>query len=83
MKLVLRPSDMLEATGYSLPSIYRLEKEGTFPKRKQLGASAVGWLTSEVLEWLNSRPTVNADNVRTVAVGAKRGRPRKDVAQAA
>ncbi|MFZ4858132.1 MAG: helix-turn-helix transcriptional regulator [Desulfuromonadaceae bacterium] len=36
-------------------TIYKLEKEGTFPKRKQLSEKRVGWLHTEVLDWITSR----------------------------
>ena len=79
---VIRPAQIQEYAGLSKNSAFRLEKLDLFPKRRQLGPSAVGWISTEIDEWLNSRPTINADNVRTVAVGAKRGRPRKDAAAA-
>lgn len=76
---VIRPSEIKDYAGLSKNSAFRLEKLNMFPKRRQLGPAAVGWITSEIDEWLASRPIINADNVRQVAVGAKRGRPRKDL----
>ena len=44
----------------SRSSIYRLESEGQFPKRIQLGAGrSVGWYLHEVEEWLANRPRVS------------------------
>jgi prophage regulatory protein len=40
---------------YSPQHIARLEKADQFPKRVQLGPNRVGWLESEVLEWLKER----------------------------
>jgi len=40
---------------YSPQHISRLEKAGKFPKRVKLGPSRVGWVESEVLEWLEER----------------------------
>jgi len=40
---------------YTLEHIRRLEKDGKFPKRIQLGAHRVGWLLSEVEAWINER----------------------------
>jgi prophage regulatory protein len=37
---------------YSPAQIDRLERAGRFPKRVQLGPSRVGWVESEVLDWL-------------------------------
>ncbi|SFI54076.1 helix-turn-helix transcriptional regulator [Jannaschia pohangensis] len=43
------------AVGYSRVHIYRLMDRGEFPKRVQIGRNRVGWLESEVAEWLNAR----------------------------
>ncbi len=51
---------VLSVTGLSAPTIWRLEAAGKFPRRRQLTPSRVGWLESEVLEWVNSRPVVGA-----------------------
>ena len=40
---------------YTLEHIRRLEKDGEFPKRIQLGPHRVGWLLSEVEAWINER----------------------------
>ncbi len=39
-------------------TIWRLEKRGDFPHRRQLSPGAVGWLQSEVDAWLQSRQVV-------------------------
>ena len=51
-----------EITGLSRSSIYRRIAEGTLPKQINLGDRAVGWLRSEIDQWVtervaNSRPT--------------------------
>jgi prophage regulatory protein len=43
---------------YTGQHISRLEKDGKFPKRLQLGPGRVGWLAHEVEAWINER--VNA-----------------------
>ena len=35
--------------------LWRLERNGLFPKRVQLGPNAVAWLESEIDEWINAR----------------------------
>ena len=62
---VIRPKQIKEFTGLSRPSIWRLEAKGDFPARRQIGPGAVGWLASEVDEWLRSRPIVASDNYTT------------------
>ena len=40
---------------YSSAQIDRLEKAGLFPKRVRLGPARVGWLESEVQDWIKGR----------------------------
>ena len=44
-----------ERVPYSDMHILRLEKEGKFPKRIQLGPNRVGWLDSEIDQWIEER----------------------------
>jgi prophage regulatory protein len=44
-----------DVTGYSLQSIHRLERQGKFPARLQLGPGRVGWLASSIKAWQDSR----------------------------
>jgi prophage regulatory protein len=54
-KQVLRVKDVVEEYGLSRTSIWRKERTGSFPKRVRLGAGrAVGWLRSDLEEWLQS-----------------------------
>lgn len=52
---ILSKRQLKELVLYSPQHISRLEKAGKFPKRIQLGANRVGWVESEVLEWLEVR----------------------------
>jgi prophage regulatory protein len=52
---VQRAREVQRLTGLSRSTLWRLEKDGDFPKRLKLGPGAVGWLESEVLEWLSTR----------------------------
>jgi prophage regulatory protein len=40
---------------YSPQHIDRLEGAGKFPKRVKLGPCRVGWVESEVIEWMKQR----------------------------
>jgi prophage regulatory protein len=53
---VLNTKQITEATGLSAVTIWRKEKAGDFPVRRQLGSRRVGWLTSEVDAWLEATP---------------------------
>jgi len=52
---VLRKPELIAKVGLSDPSIWRRERKGQFPKRIPLGGHSVGWLESEVLEWLREK----------------------------
>jgi prophage regulatory protein len=52
---ITRPRELPLITGLSKTTCWRLEKSGDFPKRIQLSAGAVGYRTSELLSWLESR----------------------------
>ena len=55
---ILRKVEVARRVGLSPVSIWRLEKEGNFPSRVQLGPRCVGWKEEEVDQWIESRPTV-------------------------
>jgi prophage regulatory protein len=40
---------------YTPQHILRLEKDGKFPRRVQLGANRVAWLLSEIDAWVAAR----------------------------
>ena len=52
---VLRKPEVSERVGLSTTAIYLMERRGDFPKRFRIGARAVGWRESEVMDWINSR----------------------------
>lgn len=49
---ILRLKDVTEKTGLSRSTIYYLISQKQFPSSIPLGARSVGWLESEVNEWL-------------------------------
>jgi prophage regulatory protein len=55
-RLIVRPAEIEQVVGLSRPTVYRFERQGRFPKRRQLGSRATGWLLSELETWLRSRP---------------------------
>lgn len=52
---ILSKRQVKELVLYSPQHIARLEKAGSFPLRVQLGPNRVGWVETEVLDWLNER----------------------------
>lgn len=53
--VILREHQVAEITGLSKATRWRLERDGKFPKKRQLSANTVGWLASEIEEWITSR----------------------------
>lgn len=54
---ILRINDLVELLGVSRVTLWRWERDGLLPPKRVLGPNTVGWLESEILEWLESRPT--------------------------
>jgi prophage regulatory protein len=50
---LVRLPEILQRTGLSKQTIYRLEGDGRFPGRRKLGLRAVGWAESAVNAWIS------------------------------
>lgn len=59
---LLRLPQVMDLTGLSKPTIYRMIEAGDFPRQRKLSPRTVGWLEQEVLEWINGRPCSEAAN---------------------
>lgn len=55
MMKLLSKRQVKEVVLYSPQHIARLEAADQFPKRVKLGNNRVGWVESEVLDWLQTR----------------------------
>jgi prophage regulatory protein len=64
---ILRRKQIEARTGFARSTIYLYIKEGIFPKPVQLGSRAVGWLESEVSEWIAERVKIARDGSRQQA----------------
>jgi|UniRef100_A0A7C3SI69 prophage regulatory protein len=60
---ILRKRTVLALTGISNSTLWRLERQGKFPARRRISPRLVGWLQSDVLNWLNSRPQVEGNQM--------------------
>ena len=58
---ILRRSEIETVIGLSRSGIYNMMAEGTFPKPMRLGRRAVGWLESDVTDWLSNRQRVGSE----------------------
>ena len=60
----LRRKQVETRTGLSRSTIYQYIKDGAFPKPVPLGPRAVGWLESEVSDWIGERVKIARDGSR-------------------
>ncbi len=63
----LRRKQVETRTGLSRSTIYQYIKDGVFPKSVPLGPRAVGWLESDVSEWIVARVRIARDGGRPSA----------------
>ncbi len=56
MKKIIPRKTVIEMTGLSMSTIWRLMKAGNFPLSIQLSSNRVGWNLNEVEAWIESRP---------------------------
>lgn len=52
---VFKMAAVSQITGRCRTSIYQGVKNGTFPAPIKLGARSVGWLSTDIDAWINSR----------------------------
>ncbi len=52
---ILRRKQVEARTGLSRSTIYARVADGTFPRPVNIGPRAVGWVESEVTDWLNTQ----------------------------
>ncbi|WP_420448340.1 helix-turn-helix transcriptional regulator [Candidatus Palauibacter sp.] len=70
----LRLPEVEARTGLARPTIYARMAAGTFPRPVSLGGRAVGWIESEVEEWMRKRIA----NTRGSAQGGARPNPNRE-----
>jgi len=49
---IIRLKEVIDSTGLARSTIYKYISEGTFPKLVSLGDRCVGWVDSEVHDWI-------------------------------
>lgn len=59
---ILRRKEVCNCVGLSYTSVFRLERTGRFPSRIRLSpmGRSVGWLESEIFQWIAERERVVA-----------------------
>ncbi|MBI3918308.1 MAG: AlpA family transcriptional regulator [Betaproteobacteria bacterium] len=64
---ILRRKQVEARTGLARSTIYHHIKAGTFPRPVPLGPRAVGWLESDVSNWIAERVALARDNTKRFA----------------
>lgn len=49
---IIRPGELAEMLSVSTVTVWRMEKKGELPSRFKISNRAVGWLRSDIEEWL-------------------------------
>ena len=64
MAKILRLPKVKEATGLSRSSIYSLMQQKLFPMNIALSPRTVGWLESDIMDWIGSRVRKNNGGIK-------------------
>ena len=70
---LLREKDVLDRLGISRATLWRWERAGITPPRRQLGPHAVAWLEGEIEKFIASRPTAGGQPDTDIEVGEDGG----------
>jgi prophage regulatory protein len=57
---LIRFKELRLRTGLSRTSIWRLERKGQFPSRRQLSDNTVAWREDKIDEWVQTRDSVTS-----------------------
>lgn len=60
---ILRANELAQRLGISRTTLWRWEREGLLPARRQVGPNVAGWISSEIEEWVVSRPTAESETL--------------------
>lgn len=60
MTRVLRTAEVAKRLGIGRTTLWRWEQDKRIPPRRQIGPGVIGWVESELEEWIQGRPTVEA-----------------------
>lgn len=52
---IIRPKELAEMLGVSISTIYKMYNDGQLPPKVKISSQAVGWLRSDIEEWLLPR----------------------------
>jgi len=52
----IRPAKLAEMLSVSRSTLWRMEQNGELPPRRQISKRCVGWIESDILQWLQDLP---------------------------
>ena len=58
---ILRVQEVSRRVGLSRTTLWRLAKRGEFPQARKLTAKTIGWLESDVEEWIETRARIKSE----------------------
>ena len=58
---ILRASELTERLGISRVTLWRWERKGRIPAKRQIGPNTIGWLAAEIDAWFESTSTKHQD----------------------
>ena len=64
MQKILDKKQVSEIVHLSPTTIWRLEQKELFPARIQVAPGRVGWKSSDIEEWIESRPKVDTKRIK-------------------
>lgn len=64
---ILRRPQVQQRTGLSRSTLYQYIKDGEFPASISLGPRAVGWLESDVSDWISARVNLARQGQQPIA----------------
>jgi prophage regulatory protein len=53
--VILLTDEVIEQVKLSRPTLARMERAGQFPKRVQISARRVGWISTEIDDWIEKQ----------------------------
>jgi len=63
MAKLIRAKETAKMVTLSVSHIYRLAREGQFPKPRKLSANTTVWVREEVEQWINERLGLDPEEV--------------------
>jgi len=64
--VIIRPKQLAPILGVSEPTMYRWIQSGHLPRPRRIGPNVTGWIKSEILDWLESRPVERCMNSKRI-----------------